>query len=167
MDQNQGQSQSIARRILASLLVVVCFAVLAWLNGRVVGDGAGQVAIYTVMGLVLALLGVAAITGLNLAADAAALGSWGYGAVWGAVVRGFLVVLPFTVMALLAQLAYDWPAAQAFIQASIMTGGAAAGADLMRQAGRKTRYLVVSTIVAFIFAGVWVVFTYAFQKVAG
>jgi len=163
VDQNQG----IAMRIVASLLVLGCFAVLAWLNGRVVGEGAGQVAIYTAIGFALTLLGVAAVTGLNLAADPGTLGPWGYGAVWGAVVRGFLVVLPFTVMALLAQLVYDWPAAQAFIQASIMTGGAAAGAEVMRQAGRKTRYLVVSTIVAFVFSGVWVVFTYAFQKVAG
>ncbi|NLT35151.1 MAG: hypothetical protein GXX83_04570 [Gaiellales bacterium] len=159
--------QGITQRILTSLLVVGCFAVLAWLSGRLVGDGAGQVALYTVIGLVLTLLGVAAITGLNLAADPHVLRTWGYGAVWDAVVRGFLVVIPFTVMALLAELAYEWLAAQAFVQASIMTSGAAAGAELMRQAGRKTRYLIVSVIVAFVFSGVWAVFTYAFQKVAG
>jgi len=38
---------------------VACFAVLAWLNGRLVGDGAGQVALYTIIGLVLALEGPA------------------------------------------------------------------------------------------------------------
>lgn len=159
--------QGTTQRILTSLLVVACFAVLAWLNGRLVGDGAGQVALYTIIGLVLALLGVAAVTGVNLAADPGVLRSWGYGAVWGAVVRGFLVVLPFTAMALLAELAYDWVAAQAFVQASIMTSGAAAGAELMRQAGRKTRYLIVSTVVAFVFSGVWTIFTYVFQRVAG
>ena len=91
MDQNQG----IAQRVVASLLVLGCFAVLAWLNGRVVGNGAAQVAVYTAIGFVLTLMGMAVVTGLNLAADAGTLGLWGYGAVWGAVVRGFLVVLPF------------------------------------------------------------------------
>jgi hypothetical protein len=153
--------------MLTSLIVVACLAILAWLNGRLVGVGAGQVVLYTVLGLALVLLGLVALAGLNLAADPSVLGPWGYAAVWGAVTRGFLVVLPFTLLALLTELVYGWQAAPAFIQASIMTSGAAAGAELMRQAGRKTRYLVVSMIVAFVFCTAWAVFSYVFQKVAG
>ena len=160
-------NQGLTQKILTSLTVAGCLAVLAWLNGRLVGSGAGQVALYTVFGLALTLLGLAALAGLNLAADPSGLRPWGYAAVWNAVARGFLVVLPFTFLALLAELVYDWQAAPAFIQASIMTSGAAAGAELMRQAGRKTRYLIVSMIVAFVFAAAWTLFSYGFQKVAG
>jgi hypothetical protein len=160
-------NQGLAQRILTSLVVVACLAVLAWLNGRLVGSGAGQVALYTVLGLVLALLGLAALAGLNLAADRSVLGPWGYGAVWGLVARGFLVILPFTLLALLTELVYGWQAAPAFIQASIMTSGAATGAELMRRAGRKTRYVIVSMMVAFVLCAAWTVFSYVFQKVAG
>ncbi len=159
-----GQNRT--HRIATSLLVVACFAVLAWLSGRYVGGGAGQVALYTVIGLFLLLLGLFALTGLNLAADSAVLKPWGFGAVWGVVIRAFLIVVPFTILALLAELAYGWQAAPAFIQASIMTSGAAAGAELMRRAAPRTRYLVVSMIVAFVFCMAWTGFTYVFVRVA-
>jgi hypothetical protein len=155
-----------AQTIATSLVVVVCFAVLAWLSGRYLGGTAGQVALYTVMGLILLLLGMFALTGLNLAADSAVFKPWGFWAVWGVVVRGFLIVVPFTLLALLAELAYHWQAAPAFIQASLMTSGAAAGAELMRRAAPRTRYVVVSMIVAFVFCMAWTGFTYVFMRVA-
>jgi hypothetical protein len=160
-------NQGLPQKMLSSAVVVGCFAVLAWLNGRYVGTTNGQVAIYTALGLVLAVLGLVALAGLNVAADTTVLRSWGYSAVWGVVIRGFLVILPFTFLALLAELVYKWHAAPAFIQATIMTSGAAAGAELMRRAAPRTRYLIVSMIVAVVFSVVWTVFSYVFQRVAG
>jgi hypothetical protein len=174
-----------AQRVLASLAVLACFAVLAWLNGRHMGATDAQVAIYTGIGVLLALVGLAILTVVNLAvaAPASASGSaspgsaasesrppgaapWGYSAVWGAVVYGSLVLLPFSVLALLAELAYGWQAAAAFIQAGVMTSGAAAGAELMRGTGGKTRHLVASVIVALALSAVWIAFSYVFQRVA-
>jgi hypothetical protein len=160
-------NQGLPQKIISSLTVLACFAVLAWLAGRYVGATNGQVAVYAALGVGLALLGLTAVVGLNLAVDTPVLGPAGFTAVWGVVARGFLVVIPFAVLALLAELVYDWQAAHSFIQAAVMTSGAAAGAELMRQTGGKTRHLVVSTIVAVVLAGAWTVFTYFFQRVAG
>jgi hypothetical protein len=157
---------STTQKILNSLMVVVCFGFLAWLNGRYAASGAGQVVLYTVIGLALTLLGFLGLAGLNLAADPLVLRPWGFAAVWVTVMRGFLAVIPFTLLALLAELAYHWRAAPAFIQASLMACGAAAGAELMRRAGPKARYLLVSMIVAFVLAALWTVFSYLFQRVA-
>jgi hypothetical protein len=159
---NQGPVQ----KTVAAVTVVGCFAVLAWLNGRHVGATNGQVAIYAVMGAALALLGLVILAAANLAVRSSGAGMLTYSAAWGAVVRGSLVVLPLAVLALMAELAYGWQAAAAFVQGAVMISGAAAGAELLRQTGGKTRHLVTSLIVAFVFCAFWVAFSYVFQRVA-
>jgi hypothetical protein len=158
--------QGPAQRILTGVAVVAGFVLLAWMNGRHVGTTDGQVALYTVLGLVLAVLGLAAVAGSNLAVNTSVLAPRGYLAVWDVVARAFLAVLPFSLVALLAEFAYHWQAAPSFIQAALMTSGAAAGAQLMQETGRKARHLVVSMIVAFVFCALWIVLSYVFQRVA-
>ena len=153
-------------RYVSGLVVVFCFAVLSWLNGRYVGAGAGQVALYTLLGLALALVCLTGLAGLILASDAPLRRDAGWPGAFGAVARGFLILLPFTLLALLAELAFKWGAAQAFTQAGIMTSGAAVGAEVMRRSGQKLKYMIAPMAGAFAFSILWIAFSYLFAKAA-
>jgi hypothetical protein len=153
-------------RIAYGLIILACFAILSWLNGRYVGSGAGQVATYTLIGLLLAVLCLAGLAGLLLAASPHLRAS-GFSSSWDTVARGFLIVIPFTLLALLADLAFGWNAATAFIQASIMTSGAAVGVELMRGSGQKIRYMIAPMAGAFVFAIIWIAFSALFTKAVG
>jgi len=156
-----------AERIAYGMAVLSCFALLAWLNGRYVGSGAGQVALYTLLGLVLITICLAGLAGLVLVVNAPLRQSLGYMGAWDAVARGFLTVIPFTVLALLADLAFGWNAATAFMQAAIMTSGAAVGAEVMRRSGQKLTYMIVPMAGAFAFSIAWIAFSAIFSKAVG
>jgi len=147
-------------------IVLSCFAVLSWLNGRYVGQGAGEVAAYTVIGLLLAAACLAGLAALALLADPS-LRSSGYTGGIDAVARGFLIAIPFTLLALLADLAFGWNAATAFIQAAIMTSGAAVGVELSRRAEPKLRYMIICMAGAFAFSIIWIAYSAIFAKAAG
>ncbi|NPV58273.1 MAG: hypothetical protein HPY75_01265 [Actinobacteria bacterium] len=84
-------------------------------------------AAFTVVGLALAFSCLAGLAALLLAASPALRQGAGFGGAWDAVARGFLLLVPFALLALLADLAFGWSAATAFMQAAIMTSGAAVG----------------------------------------
>jgi len=154
-------------RFFSILVVTLCFAVLAWLNGRYVGTGAGQIALYTVLGLALALVCLTGLTGLILASAAPLRRDAGWPGALDAVARGFLILLPFTVLAVLGELLFTWGAAPAFVQAGIMTSGAAVGAEVMRRSGKKLKYMIAPMLGAFTLSILWIVFSSVFRKVAG
>ena len=74
---------------------------------------------------------------------------------------------PFTVLAMLADLAFGWSAATAFVQAAIMTSGASVGVEVMRGGDKKLRYLAVCMAGAFAFSIAWIGFSSLFTKAAG
>ncbi len=152
---------------MSGLVVMACFLLLAWLNGRQVASGAAQVALYSLIGVALALSLLAALGGLVLAVDTPLRQASGYPGALDAVARGFLVILPFTVLALLAEFIFGWGATQAFTQAGIMTSGAAVGMELMSGGEPRVRYMVVPMLGAFAFSAAWIAFSALFQKVAG
>jgi len=152
-------------RVFTGVVVLFCFTALAWLNGRNIGSGAGQEALYTFLGVLLALAFLAGLAGLILAFDAPVRDSSGYPGAWDAVARGFLTIIPFTVLAILAELLFKWGATQAFTQAGIMTAGAAVGMEVMRRSGQKVKYMVVSMVGAFAFSMAWIGFSALFVKV--
>lgn len=153
-------------RTASGLLILACFAVLAWLNGRYVGSGAGQVAAFAVIGLAVATALTAALAGL-VYASAPALRVAGFPAAWDAVARGFLLLVPFTLLALLADLAFGWSAATAFMQAAIMTSGAAVGAERSRSSGQKMRLMLLPMGGAFAFSISWIAYLAIFAKAVG
>jgi hypothetical protein len=148
-------------------IVLACFAILSWLNGRYVGQGAGQVAAYTILGLLIACACLAALAALALVADPALRSGPGYAGGLEVVARGFLIVIPFTLLALLADLAFGWNAATAFIQAAIMTAGAAVGVELSRRGEPKLRYMIICMAGAFAFSIIWIAYSAIFAKAAG
>ena len=154
-------------RIAYSGIVLACFAILSWLNGRYVGTGAGEVAAYTFIGLFLAAACLCGLAALNLAADPSLRSSGGFSAAWDVVARGYLLAIPFTLLALLSELVFGWYAATAFIQAAIMTSGAAVGVELSRRAGPKMRYMIICMGGAFAFSIIWIAYSAIFAKAVG
>lgn len=154
-------------RIINGLTILACLALLSWLNGRYVGSGAGQVTAYTVIGLALALACLAGLAGLLLVVSSSLRQGAGYGGAWDVVARGFLLLVPFTLLALLADLVFGWGAATAFIQAAIMTSGAAVGAELVRSSGQKLRLMFVPMAGAFAFSITWIAYSVIFAKAVG
>jgi hypothetical protein len=148
-------------------IVLACFAVLSWLNGRYVGSGAGEVAAYTVIGLLIACACLAGLAALALVADPSLRSGPGYAGGLEVVARGYLIVIPFTLLALLADLAFGWNAATAFIQAAIMTAGAAVGVELSRRGEPKLRYMIICMAGAFAFSIIWIAYSAIFAKAVG
>ena len=153
-----------AERMANGLTVLSCFALLAWLNGRYVGSGAGQVATYTLIGFFLAAACLAGLAALMLTVNPSLRQGPGYMGAWDAVALGFLTIIPFTLLALLADLAFGWNAATAFIQAAIMTSGAAVGAELSRRSGAKMIYMLAPVAGAFAFSIIWIAYLAIFAK---
>jgi hypothetical protein len=153
-------------RAVSGAVLLVCFSSLSWLNGRYVGSEAGQVALYTFLGLLISSLFLAAIAWL-VYASATPLRARGFSGAWDAVARGFLLLLPLTVLALLADLFFSWGSAQAFTQAGIMTSGAAVGAEVMRRAGPRISYMAAPIAGAFCFSFAWIGYTVLFSRAAG
>lgn len=153
-------------RAANGLVILACFAILAWLNGRYVGSGAGQVAAFTAIGLAVAAALTAALAGL-VYASAPALRAAGFSGAWDAVARGFLTLVPFALLALLADLAFGWYAATAFMQAAVMTSGAAVGVEVMRRAGPRILHMIAPVAGAFTFAIIWIAYSSIFAGVVG
>jgi hypothetical protein len=154
-------------RIFTGGVLLFCFAILAWLNGRHIGGGAGQVALYSLLAFLLALAFLAGIGGLILVADPPLRKSSGYPSALDAVGRGFLIILPFTLLAILAEFIFKWGATQAFTQAGIMTAGAAVGMEVMRRSGQKIRYMIIPMVGAIAFSMAWIGCSALFTKAAG
>lgn len=150
-------------RAANGLVILACFAILAWLNGRYVGSGAGQVAAFTAIGLAVAAALTAALAGL-VYASAPALRAAGFSGAWDAVARGFLTLVPF---ALLADLAFGWYAATAFMQAAVMTSGAAMGAEVMRRSGQRILHMIAPVLGAFAFSVAWIGLSALFTEAVG
>lgn len=154
-------------RAFGGAVLLLCFSTLAWLNGRYVGSGAGQVALYAILGVALFFLFLAGLTGL-VYASASHLRPGGFSGAWDAVARGLLLLVPLTVLALLADLFFGWNSALAFTQAGIMTSGAAVGAEVMRHGGgKKPLQMIVPVAGAFCFSIIWIAYSFIFTRVVG
>jgi len=128
----QAQSAPLPTR---SLLVLLCFALLGGLS-------AGKANLFNSMMMFL--------FGLFFGAIALILFGWLLGvfnarikqtydkkSIRWIVNRGFLLMIPFTILALVATIVLDWQVASAFASAGIMTSSTAIGVELARLGGNK------------------------------
>jgi len=101
------------------------------------------------------LVGLSALTGLLAGWVLLLLLGWGLALIGGkvsragvktAVSRGFLLLVPFTVLALAAEWGLGWQAAGAFTAAGIMTGSTAVGVELAQAGGGKLRSLLLPVL---------------------
>lgn len=72
-----------------------------------------------------------------------------------AVAAGMLFMIPFTVLAVLAQLLLGWNAVMPFAAASMMTSGATAGAEVMKRGAQGVKNVIIPSILVFLLSTGW------------
>ena len=71
--------------------------------------------------------------------------------------NGLLLLLPFAVLALVAELLLGWNASQTFSSAGLMTACGAVGVEVSRSGGGQLRSMLVPTAIAFAMATAWMI----------
>lgn len=72
-----------------------------------------------------------------------------------AVGAGMLFMVPFTVLAVLAQFVLGWNAVMPFASAAIMTSAATAGTEVMKKGARGIKNVMIPSVVAFLLSTGW------------
>lgn len=72
-----------------------------------------------------------------------------------AVGSGMLFMVPFTVLAVLAQFALGWNAVMPFASAAIMTSAATAGTEVMKKGAQGIKNVMIPSVVAFLLSTGW------------
>jgi hypothetical protein len=134
-----------------------CFFVLAALTGRHIGTGMLPVLLFTPLGMVAALAFVGALWGLLSLVNGKARRQHGPGAFTKAVSSGLLMLLPFTMLAALAELVLGWNAVQPFMTAGVMTAAGLAGAEAVRLGGGRLINAVAPALAGLAFSSLWLV----------
>jgi hypothetical protein len=74
-----------------------------------------------------------------------------------AAATGFMLILPFAILALAAEILLGWKASQVFSSSGLMTAFAAVGVEVARRGGGRLRSMLVPTVTAFLLSTAWVV----------
>jgi hypothetical protein len=74
-----------------------------------------------------------------------------------AVGTGMLFMIPFTVLAILAQLLLGWNAVMPFASAAIMTASATAGTEVMKKGAQGIKNILIPSFLAFVFSTGWMI----------
>ena len=134
-------------------VALVCFAILGALTARKTGGAFPWVAAFGcafTAWFCLKLLGW-----LVSALNAPVRQQHGATAIKEAIGKGFLLMIPFTALALMADLWLKWSTAQAFTSAGIMTASAAFAAELVKLGGKKLLSMVLPSLFACGFSAMW------------
>jgi hypothetical protein len=148
-----NQESSLPSRIAALL----CFAMLAGLAAHRGNPSTKSVAIAAIGGLAAAWLCLWLFGRLLYTFNGAVRHKYGWDGIWQAVGRNFVLLIPYTVLALLADTVLGWNATQAFASAGIMTSGAAVGAELVGLGGGKAANMLLPMIGGMGFTMLWMV----------
>lgn len=148
-----------------ALVAALCFLVLGGLTGRRVGPEVLTIAAWAVGGAVLAAAGLVAMGVVLTLFGRAVRREHGRDALSYAVARGFLMLIPFTVLATLAELVLGWSAVQAFTSAGIMAAGAGVGIEFAKLGGGRLTGMVAPTAVAFLISAAWMLLSAAAQGI--
>ena len=73
----------------------------------------------------------------------------------GAVGAGMVFMIPFTVLAVLAQMLLNWDAVMPFASAAIMTAAATAGTEVMKKGAQGIKNVLIPSGVAFVLSTGW------------
>jgi hypothetical protein len=131
---------------------VVAFAAFGGLIGWRVGASPVSTVLGVAVGVAFAFAGAFALT-LALALANPHLGR---PAVREAAATGFLLILPFMILALAAEILLGWNASQVFSSAGLMTACGAVGVEVGRRGGGKLRSMLVPMVIAFLLSTAWV-----------
>lgn len=142
---------------IAGPLRVLCFGALGALTARQVDSAPVVLLGGAVAGVLFQWIGLGVLALVLWGANPGTRSQYGPRGVGTAIARGFLLLFPFTVLALAAELALGWNAVQAFASAGIMSSGAATGAELGKLGGGRLRSVLLPTGWCFVLTSVWIV----------
>ena len=72
-----------------------------------------------------------------------------------AVSQGMSFMIPFTILAVLANVLLGWNAVMPFASAAIMTAGASAGMEVTKAGGKGIKNILLPTVLSFIVSTLW------------
>ncbi len=132
------------------IVPLLCFALLGGLTARR-GDTATAITA-TALSLLTGWLALV-VLGWLLAASSKGMG---LREARRAVTRGFLLLIPFTLLALVADLGLGWDSAGAFACAGIMTSSTAVGAEMAGGGGRGPASVVLTLLFGTALSALWI-----------
>jgi hypothetical protein len=138
-------------------LAPICYGSMAWLLSRRLPVGALGATLVVLAGFVLGLLAtlflrvVMTVCNLGLRKQPGA-------SVGRAASEGALVLLPFTVHAILAEVLLGWSAVQVFASAGTMASAAAMGAAAMKQGGGRWANTLGPSLGGMVLSAAWMTF---------
>lgn len=141
---------------LSRLPAWLCFALL---SGLAAGGWPGFLPflLLFLIGLAGGAIALALLTLILSLFNAGVRRAHGASAVSAAVNQGFLLLAPFTVLALLAELGLGWDAAAGFASAGIVSATGAAGAELLRLGGKRLPALLLPMLTGIAMSAAWLV----------
>jgi hypothetical protein len=151
MTEEANQEGTVYSRAVA----LCCFGLLGALANRRGNPGVEAALFCGGSALVFTWIFLKTLGGLVYATNAPIRHTCGWAGIKLALGRGFVLIVPFTVLALIAEFGLGWHATQAFASAGIMSAGAAVGADLIRLGGRKLPSFALPMLAALAFSAVW------------
>ena len=136
--------------------ILVCFAAMGWLIGRSYSESVFHQVLIVVLGTAVGLAGIFLYTRVMFIFNARVQEQHGSSAIKQTVLTGFLMLIPFTVLAIAAEIWFSWNAVIAFVSAGIMLSGVAVGAELVKLGKQGWRNTVIPAFAAGLFAMFWI-----------
>jgi len=139
------------------IATMACFGVLGWLMARQGGLGSFALGGLVFLALAAGVIGRSVYTWALVIFNPALRHEHGVAGIRRAVDAGFLMLIPFTVLAVVAEAGLGWSAMLAFASAGIMLAGAMAGAELGKLRKQGWMGALLPSLGAGVLAGVWLV----------
>lgn len=138
------------------ILAPFCLAALAWLVARRAFAGIPKVAGATAGGFLFGVIAIVLLFMLLALCNIKTLRQpGGLKKIAGAASEGALLLLPLSVLALLAELLLHWNAAQVFAAAGLMGSAAAMGSAATKRGGGWILNLALPTLAGLALSAVW------------
>ncbi len=136
---------------------VVALAVFGGLSGQHLASSAGVIVASALVAVVGGGMVIAVMQHLLSAGNARLRADHGEAAVDRAVANGFVMLLPYAVLALLAELLFHWEAVQACMASGLMTAAALAASELSALGGRPIYNTVLPALFMTALSAAWMV----------
>lgn len=149
------------------LIILICFGLLGELTFLHIGNGTDFILFGAAAGIALAVLSKNLISLLLFAFQDKARPRLDFREVKAAVARGLLIITPFTVVAVIAELVLGWNAVQAFTSAGLLTASAAGGMEMAKVSGPRVLSLALGSAGAFALMIAWMFATVLIGTAAG
>lgn len=158
MEMNLGYANKTDRPPIRFWPAYLCFLVFGLLIPFSKPEyGAVTFLLSILLALAMGLLAVNVLIGVFNSSNKALLAESGSQFAKEAVQTGMLFMIPFIVLAALAQLLLGWNAVMPFASAAIMTACATAGTEVMKKGAQGVKNIMIPSAIAFLLSTSWMI----------